>query len=94
MMRLSVDLGSEAVNVSQNVFALSPDSDEVLVGTLRILRQARLMVSPEARAVWEPALVAALDILEPKERAACVTLAGDIAAIVRTASGGAARSES
>ena len=62
---------------------LTPDADEVLVGTLRILRHARVMLVPEARQVWEPALTSAFDLLEPREQAACVAFAEDVARILR-----------
>jgi hypothetical protein len=54
--------------------ALPPDPDELLVGTVRILRHAHRMATPEAIAVWEPALRAALDLLEPEERHGCAAV--------------------
>ncbi len=62
---------------------LSPDLDELLVGTLRILRQAHLMQTPEARAVWEPAVVAALELLDREERAGCAAIVDRFVEILR-----------
>jgi hypothetical protein len=64
--------------------SLSPDPDEVLVGALRILRQAHLMCRPEAIAVWEPALRAALAMLEPEERDGCAGIVREFVRILAT----------
>jgi hypothetical protein len=64
--------------------ALSPDPDELLVGTLRILRHAPLMHTPEAIAVWEPALRAALAMLEPEEREGCAGVVHQFVRILAT----------
>lgn len=53
---------------------LPPDPDELLVGTVRILRHAHRMALPDAVAVWEPALRAALDLLDPEERRGCAAV--------------------
>ena len=72
------------VEPDRELTTLSPDTDELLVCTLRILRQARLMQTPEARAVWEPAVIAALGVLDPEERAGCAAIVERFVEILRT----------
>ena len=72
---------------------LSPDLDELLVGTLRILRQAHLMQTPEARAVWEPAIVAALELLDREEWAGCAAIVERFVEILRAHPSASAPSE-
>jgi hypothetical protein len=62
-----------------------PDPDEVLPGTLRLLRRAPILAMPEAEAVWKPAVLEALGLLSPEERAACVTMVRTAAALLESA---------
>ena len=49
------------------------EDPDVLPETLRVMRRLGLLLTPEARASWEPSVTAALEILTPEERDACVT---------------------
>ena len=45
---------------------------DLLPEALRVMRRLGVSMHPELRAVWEPAVVAAFQILTPQERADCI----------------------
>jgi hypothetical protein len=51
---------------------LPPEPEDVLISILRALRRAPIVAADAARAIWEPAAAAALEMLSPEERRACV----------------------
>ena len=45
---------------------------DVLPEALRVMRRLGIAMHPEFRAVWEPAVIAAREILTPEERGECI----------------------
>lgn len=57
------------------------EEEDIVPDILRLMRRVPLLLTSEARAVWRPALVAALDLLPPERRAACLELVHEVLAL-------------
>lgn len=64
---------------------LMPEADDVMVGVLRVMRLAPMLRMPEARALWRPAVVEALDVLEPAERTQCLRFVEELLEVLAAA---------
>ena len=60
------------VRVFDDVPEPAPQNFDLLPEAVRIMRRVGVSMRPELRAVWEPAFMAALEIVTPEERADCV----------------------
>jgi hypothetical protein len=58
------------------------EAEDIVPDVLRLLRRVRLMLAPEARPVWQPAVVEALGMLSDKERDACLCFVREVVALV------------
>ncbi len=60
------------VRVVDPVEELKKEDLDLLPEALRLMRRLGVSMHPELRAVWEPTLVAARELLAPQERVACI----------------------
>ena len=58
------------------------DLDEIVPDLLRLMRRVWLLLRPEAQAVWHPAVLDALGMLEPTERQACLRFVSEVLALI------------
>jgi hypothetical protein len=58
--------------------SLLPDTDDAVIGVLRLMRLARMLHSKPAQDVWRPAVAEALAMLDAGEREACVRFIEDV----------------
>jgi hypothetical protein len=63
------------------------EADDVVPDVFRIMRRVRLLLTPEARAVWQPAAVEALGMLSDVEREACERFVGDLLPLITDPNG-------
>jgi hypothetical protein len=70
------------VRVFDDVPEPTPQDFDVLPEAVRIMRRLGVLMRPELRAVWEPAFMAALEIVAPEERADCVRFLEHTLAII------------
>jgi hypothetical protein len=75
------------VDPTPSADALLPDSDDAVVGVLRLMRLAPMLRMEPARKVWQPALVEALGMLDPAERADCLRFVQDVLGVLGPAVG-------
>jgi hypothetical protein len=61
---------------------LALDAGDILPEVLRIMRRVRLVLAPEAKAVWQPVVREAVEMLSPKDVEACVALLNDVMALL------------
>ena len=62
--------------------ALAKDPDEILPEVLLLLRRVPLMLTPDAQAVWRPAVERALAMLTASGREACLRFAEAVLSVV------------
>jgi len=60
------------VRVFDAVTEPTPQEFDLLPEAVRVMRRLGVLMRPELLAVWEPAVVAALEIVTPEERADCI----------------------
>jgi uroporphyrinogen-III synthase len=58
---------------------------DIVPDVLRLMRRVRLLLLPEARAVWRPAVTAGLGLLSPEQIAACEEFVREVLELVTTA---------
>jgi len=58
------------------------EEEDILPDVLRLMRRVPLLLAPESRAAWRPAVERALDMLTPRGREACLRFVEDVLAIV------------
>jgi hypothetical protein len=73
------------VRVFDDVPDPTPEDFDLLPEAVRIMRRVGVSMRPELRAVWEPAFLAALDIVTPEERANTVRFLEHLLALVAAA---------
>jgi hypothetical protein len=73
------------VRVLDDVPAPAPKDFDLLPEAVRIMRRLAVSMRPELRAVWEPALMDALEIVTPEERADCVRFLEHTLALIAAA---------
>ena len=73
------------VRVFDDVPEPAPEDFDVLPEAVRIIRRLRVSMRPDLRAVWEPALIGALEIVTPEERADCVRFLEHTLALIAAA---------
>jgi len=73
------------VRVIDDVPEPAPQDFDLLPEAVRIMRRIGISMHPELRAVWEPALTAALEIVTPEERADCVRFLEHTLALIAAA---------
>jgi hypothetical protein len=61
-------LGPEARTAAEDVIE---DDEDILPGTLRLMRRVHLLQSPAAEALWKSVVIRAFGMLSTEERAAC-----------------------
>ena len=61
------------------------DEEDIVPDILRLMRRVSLLLAPEAKAVWHPAVLAALEMLDPNEREQCVRFVDDVVALLASA---------
>ena len=60
------------VRVFDDVPEPAPQDFDLFPEAVRIMRRVGISMRPELRAIWEPAFIAALELVTPEERADCV----------------------
>lgn len=73
------------VRVFDDVPEPVPQDFDLLPEAVRVMRRLSVSMRPELRAVWEPALTAALEIVTPEERAECARFLERALALVAAA---------
>ena len=73
------------VRVFDDVPEPAPQDFDLLPEAVRIMRRLDVSMRPELRAVWEPALIAALENVSPEERAGCVRFLEHTLALIAAA---------
>jgi hypothetical protein len=73
------------VRVFDDAKELPPEDFDLLPEAVRVMRRIGVSMRPELRAVWEPAFMAALDIVTPEERADCVRFLEHTLALIAAA---------
>jgi hypothetical protein len=73
------------VRVFDDVPEPAPEHFDVLPEAVRVMRRLGVSMRPELRAVWEPAFIAALEIVTPEERADCVRFLEHALALIAAA---------
>ena len=70
------------VRVFDPVTEPTPQEFDLLPEAIRIIRRIGVSMRPELLAIWEPAVVAALEIVTPEERADCIRFLRHVLAII------------
>src|SRR5262249_23153642 len=73
------------VRVFDDVPQPSPQDFDLLPEAVRAMRRVGISMAPALRAVWEPALIGALEIATPEERADCVRFLEHVLALIAAA---------
>jgi hypothetical protein len=73
------------VRVFDDVPDPAPQDFDLLPEAVRIMRRIGVSMHPELRAVWEPALLGALEVVTPAERANCVRFLERVLSLVAAA---------
>jgi hypothetical protein len=73
------------VRVFDDVPKPAPQDFDLFPEAVRVIRRLGVSMHPELVAVWEPALVAALGIVTPEERADCVRFLEHTLAVIAAA---------
>src|SRR5262245_15891873 len=60
------------VRIVDPVEEMKKEDFDLLPEALRVMRRLGVSMHPELRAVWEPAVLDAIEILTPEERADCI----------------------
>jgi hypothetical protein len=71
--------------------AATLEEEDIVPDILLLMRRLPLLLAPEAEAVWQPALRAALDLLTPPQRERCSRFVDEVRALLDAPPGGGDR---